>query len=119
MVTLKLWVSNQFGDCDHTDAYLVDTGWTAPPGVRYSPERATLAGSPEAVWSAYRELAAAVAAGGHGVDGTEGEPVLTACPEGLEGIAARLARLESTEHQTWAAFAAEIPSLARLCGAAV
>jgi hypothetical protein len=123
-VTLKLWVSNQAGvDSDCTANYIEATRWQAPSGVTLDTDAQTLAGEAEAVWTAYRSLAKAVAGVGHGLDDAEaeeeaGQPTLTACPEQLvcEGYtcaAESLARLESPVQETWAGFVASVPSLAK------
>ena len=120
-ITLKLWVSNQVGcDSDCTDSYILGAGWRAPAGVALDADAQTLTGEPEAVWAAYRSLAAAVADMGHGVDmdGDEipGTPALTACPTdlicgGYTCAAHALARVESRRCETWAGFVAAVPAL--------
>lgn len=124
-VTLKLWVGNQVGvDSDCTANYVAATGWKAPAGVTLDAQ--TLSGEAGAAWAAYRSLAAAVAAAGHGADADGNAieadpPVLTACPsqlvcEGYTGAAEAIARLESPTRETWAGFVASVPSLAEAGG---
>lgn len=82
-ITLKLWVSNQYGcDSDMTYSYLQASRWKAPAGVILDINAQTLSGPPEKTWEAYRSLAEAVAANGHGVDcDWADDPCLTAATE--------------------------------------
>ncbi len=103
MYELHLWVENQVETgSDATGSYLAAADWSAPSGITLHGQQ--LAGDDvDAVWDAYRTLAAAVAAAGHGdacADGELGPPTLTACPAGLRhdgytSAAESLARLAS------------------------
>lgn len=75
MITLKLWIENQVGvDTDCTDAYIRAAHWHPPAGVTLDAAASTLSGEDaEAVWAAYRSLAASVANAGHGLDDPEDE----------------------------------------------
>ena len=116
--TVNVRVENHTCDHDVTYAYIDATTWTAPDGVTYNRNDSTLTGEPEAVWSAYKSLAVAVADAGHGDVDVEGDPVLSACPvelidESSGGSAEHLARMMSTDCNTWAEFKQAVPSLTK------
>lgn len=115
--TIHLNVENHTCDHDVTYAYIDAANWTTPEGVTYDRHAQTLSGEANAVWAAYKSLAVAVANAGHGDADIDGEPVLSACPvelidETSGGAAEYLARMTSTECETWAEFVASVPSLA-------
>lgn len=109
---LNLWVSNMDvagANSDYTEDYLREAGatdiMTRHIGVTLKGQ--TLTGSdPEALFAAYVDLRAAVAAAGHGVDDEElPEPELVASISGRdEGAAKGLERLVSATANSWADF---------------
>ena len=102
MTILELWVSNQPIVDDNTAGYITATNWRCPAGCILDRISCTLSGPCYAVWDAYTELRAAVAQVGHGPGCDDlPAPALTACPQGLEGAAAAMARLESLEAESW------------------
>ena len=110
-ITLDLWVENQDeidADVDCTEAYIRATGWQPPRGIVLAGQQ--LSGEAETVYSAFRDLAAAVADEGHGED-VDPEavalPSLTACPvdsiaAGYTTAAESLARMTCREYATYA-----------------
>jgi hypothetical protein len=115
--TISLRVENHTCDHDVTYAYIDAANWTAPEGVAYDRDAGTLTGETDAVWAAYKSLAAMVADAGHGDADIDGEPILSACPvelidESSGGAAECLARMMSPDCDTWAEFVAAVPSLA-------
>jgi len=121
-ITVIVRVENHTCDHDVTCYYIDAAYWTAPVGVTYNRHDSTLSGESNAVWSAYKSLAVAVADAGHGdadidVEDLMGKPILSACPvelidESSGGAAEHLARMMSPQCNTWAEFVAEVPSLA-------
>ena len=116
--TIRLQVENHTCDHDVTSFYIDATTWTAPVGVTYDRDAQTLTGEANAVWAAYKLLAVAVADAGHGDADVDGDPILSACPvemidESSGGSAEHLARMMSTDCNTWAEFQQAVPSLTK------
>ena len=117
LARLNLWVDNQDlvnAPDDMTTEYIEASGWVHPRGVTLDGH--TLSGmDPEWVWAAFRDLAKAVAAAGHGDDVPDDidPPCLTACPAELRdgrntSAAESLARCESRGAATYAAWMEQI-----------